>query len=34
LGQADSAYQDIDDFRVTSAGDSARQVQLIWRINW
>jgi hypothetical protein len=33
LGQADSAYADADDFRVTGTS-AAREVQLIWRVNW
>ena len=34
-GQVDSSYADADDFRVTQAvAGSARQIQLIWRLNW
>jgi hypothetical protein len=33
LGQAGSSYADPDEYRVTG-GDTGRQIQLIWRLNW
>jgi hypothetical protein len=32
-GLEDNSYEDIDEFRVTD-GDTPREIQLVWRVNW